>query len=688
MRAPRPLVLGLAVLALLATAGIPAAVGEKSASGKPAEREGHHERPDDPYMPAREKRLTAPAALVVRGAYQSVQINVDGSGANILGDAANEPSLAVDPTDPTNLVVGWRQFDNIASNFRQAGVAYSHDGGATWSVPGVVQPGAFRTDPVLSADSFGTFLYYSLNSLTAGDLWVSTDKGVSWSGPYPAAGGDKEWMIADDTGSVGAGNVYVTWNSQFTCCTADTDFTRSPDGTMFGDPQSLPSKAKWGTLAVGSYGELYSIGARIEEEAFPVPHLIMKSTNAKREAQVPAFGAAVGVGLGGETEYGKAPNPDGIMGQVWVAVDRSTGPTHGYVYALASVNPQGPDPLDIMFARSTDGGTTWSPPVRVNDDSTHNHAYQWFGTMSVAVTGRIDAVWNDTRNDPTEATSELFYAYSIDAGATWSASVPVSPVWNSTVGFPDQEKIGDYYHMVSDALGASVAYAATFNGEQDIYFLRVGDCNASGAHDATDIASHTSLDCNANLIPDECEEVAPACSVCSTDGPCSDGLFCDGAETCNLATSRCQAPAGPPCNDTNPCTADSCNEVGDACLNAPVPPPGPVPDEVQVTQDETTAITTVAWSVIAGADHYNTYRGTIPPGGMGGAPAGPYDHTCLESADGAGDGAAVSHDADMPPPGTAFYFIVGGEDGCSDGSLGNSSAAVPRPNTLPCPTPP
>jgi hypothetical protein len=666
------------------------APGKDSASGKPAVREEHRERPEDPYVPAapEQKRVTAPAALVVRGQQQSFQINVDASGANLVGDAANEPSLAVDPTDPNNLVVGWRQFDNVASNFRQAGYAYSHDGGATWSVPGVVQPGAFRSDPVLTADSYGTFFYYSLNSLSSGDLFVSTDKGLSWSGPLSALGGDKEWMTADDTGGIAAGNLYVTWNSQFTCCSEDTDFTRATDGATFQGPLALPSKAKWGTVAVGPDGELYSAGARIEDEAFPVPHLIMKSTNANDPAQVPAFGAAVGVGLDGETAYGIGPNPDGIMGQVWVAVDRSLGPTRGNVYTLGSVNPSGPDPLDVMFARSTDGGNTWSTPVRVNDDPTNPHGYQWFGMMAVALSGRIDAVWNSTGNVTSTAISELRYAYSTDAGATWSASLPVSPAWDSLEGFPDQEKIGDYNHMISDSRGASVVYAATFNGEQDIYFLRVGDCNGSGLHDSTDIALHTSLDCNANLIPDECEEVAPACAICSTDAACSDGLFCNGAETCNLATSRCQAPAGPPCNDSNPCTADSCMEEEDRCLHAPPWPLGQVPETLQGTQDETTGTTTLVWSDIPGADHYNTYRGTIPSGGMGSAPLGPYDHVCLESADAAGDGATVSSDVDMPPPRTGWYFLVDGENDCYEGPLGSDSDGAPIPNSLPCPTPP
>ena len=45
-----------------------------------------------------------PGARPVAGAYVSVQINVDLLGQNIVGDAANEPSIAVDPTDPKTVV--------------------------------------------------------------------------------------------------------------------------------------------------------------------------------------------------------------------------------------------------------------------------------------------------------------------------------------------------------------------------------------------------------------------------------------------------------------------------------------------------------------------------------------------------------------------------------------------------------
>lgn len=146
--------------------------------------EGHLEVPDDGYVPApRTGRPTTPAVHWTRNGHVSVQVNVDSAGNNIAGDAANEPSIAVDPTNPTRMAIGWRQFDTITNNFRQAGWGYTSDGGYTWTFPGVIEPGVFRSDPVLGATTQGTFLY---NSLTASgmDFWCnvyrSTDGGASW----------------------------------------------------------------------------------------------------------------------------------------------------------------------------------------------------------------------------------------------------------------------------------------------------------------------------------------------------------------------------------------------------------------------------------------------------------------------------------------------------------------------------
>ena len=46
-------------------------------------------------------------------------------------------------------------------------------------------------------------------------------------------------------------------------------------------------------------------------------------------------------------------------------------------------------------------------------------------------------------------------------------------LFNPFIGYPNQLKIGDYITVVSDDASANVAYAATFNGEEDIYYVRI-----------------------------------------------------------------------------------------------------------------------------------------------------------------------------------------------------------------------
>ena len=119
------------------------------------------EKYDDP--PAYIFRLeTSPGMISRYGPFTSHQVNVDANGNNIVGDAANEPSIAVDPTDHNRMVIGWRQFNSVTSNFRQAGWGYTNNGGTTWTFPGVLENNVFRSDPVLAADDTGRFFYLSL----------------------------------------------------------------------------------------------------------------------------------------------------------------------------------------------------------------------------------------------------------------------------------------------------------------------------------------------------------------------------------------------------------------------------------------------------------------------------------------------------------------------------------------------
>jgi hypothetical protein len=165
---------------------------------------------------------------------------------------------------------------------------------------------------------------------------------------------------------------------------------------------------------------------------------------------------------------------------LFLAVDRSGGATNNNVYMLASVVPPGRSTTDVMFVRSTDGGLTFSAPVKVNDDPVNPSKWHWFGTFAVAPNGRLDAVWYDTRNAANNTDSQLFYSWSTDAGATWAPNVAVSNSFNPFQGYPNQNKIGDYITIVSDETGGNVAYSATFNfnpqrnqHEEDVYYVRV-----------------------------------------------------------------------------------------------------------------------------------------------------------------------------------------------------------------------
>jgi hypothetical protein len=427
------------------------------------------ELPDDPYIPVPlESRQTSPAYRYSSSGIFTVQVNVDSSGENIVGDAANEPSIAVDPNDDSRMAIGWRQFDTISSDFRQAGWGYTADAGTTWTFPGVIEPGIFRSDPVLDSDSEGNFYYNSLTS-SGWDMWCdvfkSTDSGVTWDSGTFAQGGDKQWMVIDKTGGIGDGHIYAYWTEPWSICYPGF-FTRSTDGGVsYEDCISISGYPYLGTLAVGPDGELYIGGSAGYEDSL----VIAKSTNARDSSQTVVWDFSTTVNLEGNVRGG-GPNPGGLLGQVWIAVDKSTGPTHGNVYLLASVDRDtSPDSLDVMFARSTDGGVTWSSPVRVNDDPGEG-AWQWFGTMSVAPDGRIDAIWLDTRDDPGGYDSALYYSYSRDAGVTWSSNERMSESFDPHLGWPQQLKIGDYVDMVSDETGAHLAWAATFNGEQDVYY--------------------------------------------------------------------------------------------------------------------------------------------------------------------------------------------------------------------------
>jgi hypothetical protein len=450
-----------------------ASIVTTSAETRPLNPKAHSETYDMP--PAYIFRLeSSPRMISHFGPFTSYQANVDAQGNNIVGDAANEPSIAVDPTDSNKITIGWRQFNSYTSNFRQGGWGYTTDGGVHWTFPGVLENNVFRSDPVLDSNELGTFFYLSLRDTFCDNIWQSTNGGQSWTNFPGTSGGDKQWFTVDKTGGPGHGFHYQFWTDFFPCSSGE--FSRSTDGGMtWQSPINIPHGVIHGTPDVDTNGNLFIGGEDLSDVTF----WCIRSSNAQLGNQTPVFEQVTQVNLGGVRVSGNV-NPAGLTAQIFLAVDRSGGPTNNNVYMLCSVQPPSyTNGTDVMIARSTDGGASFSTPVRINDDATTNK-WHWFGTFAVAPNGRLDAVWYDTRNAPDNLQSQLFYSYSTDAGATWSPNVPVSDSFNPTEGWPQQNKIGDYITIVSDNTGGNVAYSATFNfnptrgqHEQDVYYVRV-----------------------------------------------------------------------------------------------------------------------------------------------------------------------------------------------------------------------
>jgi hypothetical protein len=402
--------------------------------------------------------------------FTSYQVNVNANGLNITGDAANEPSICVDPTNGNKMAIGWRQFNSVASNFRQAGWGYTTNGGMSWTFPGVLENNVFRSDPVLGSNDVGNFFYLSLLQSFFDNMWRSLDGGQSWTNIAPARGGDKQWFTIDRTNSTGHGFQYQSWSTDGNNYNG-RQFTRSTDGGFtWLNPINIPNSPAWGTLDVDTNGNLFLVGVNFNTGQI----WCERSTNAKNGAVTPTFDQSAAVDLGGDIDLNEPINPVGLVGQLFLAVDRSGTSTNNNVYILASVLPTGfTTGSDVMFVRSTNGGQTFSAPHRINDDPVNHDKWHWMGTLAVAPNGRIDVMWLDTRNAANNTDSQLFYSYSFDGGNTWAPNVQVSNSFDPSLGYPNQNKMGDYMTIVSDNTGGNVAYCATFNGEEDVYYVRV-----------------------------------------------------------------------------------------------------------------------------------------------------------------------------------------------------------------------
>jgi Neuraminidase (sialidase) len=140
-----------------------------------------------------------------------------------------------------------------------------------------------------------------------------------------------------------------------------------------------------------------------------------------------------------------------------LAWDRSGGPHDGRVYLVWTQEVKNEsDNMDIVLQYSDDNGATWTPAIRVNDDSGTNSQVD----PSIAVdqaTGDVALSWLDARNDlgtggPGDTDGipnddiQIWATYSTDGGATFAPTFQVSEGASNATDAQSSFDYGDYTH--------------------------------------------------------------------------------------------------------------------------------------------------------------------------------------------------------------------------------------------------
>ena len=350
-------------------------------------------------------------------------------------NSESEPHLAVNPIDASNMIAAWHQDRWSTGGAQSIGVAYTTDGGTTWtptSVPFTRCSGAGRrsagdferaSDPWISFSPDGTAHLMALvfnRSVSANGMAVasSSDGGQTWSDPVivkksPAQDPrlrspfhDKNTLTADP---VDPNIVYATW-TLFRTGVTTLVVTRSTDGgRSWGParpvnnfeavgPANLALFRQGAQIVVLPDGTLVNAFFRILLDQvtlrITLQQAIFRSFDQGRhwervDTVVSAFDAAGAV----DPELNIPVRDAGELPDI--AVNRSTGELY-LTWQDGGANSSGL--VGVFVSRSGDGGATWSAPVRVNQ-GTVDTVQAFLPTVAVAADGTVGVLFYDFRND-------------------------------------------------------------------------------------------------------------------------------------------------------------------------------------------------------------------------------------------------------------------------------------------------
>ncbi|SNB75230.1 sialidase family protein [Thermoflexus hugenholtzii] len=392
------------------------------------------------------------------------------------GFAQQEPSLAIHPRDLRNLVVAAKDFRRTQDITREVWIYVSFDGGRSWPIqipfPGLPPTITRQSDPVALATEEGRFYVLALGAGTPAYrhhglfLTWSDDGGRTWrdavtiiSDPSTILD-DKPWLARDAyPASPYYGRLYVAWRPMH----ADVLWVvRSEDG---GLSWSRPVTAAEGE---GVQGAMPVVGADGAVHLFYVEPMSPTAPGWIR----------VVTSFDGGASFSAPRNVAPVL--------QPPSPVRAYdrwrLYTLpsAAADPRDPARLyvvwtegspqealgtEVAFARSEDGGRTWtlSRPFAAPGDAAHP-------IVRTDARGWVHLFWLDRRRDPWNRLFDAFYAYSPDGGRTWSMPFRVSTRsfdLNQAVP-PISPAPGDYWGLDVRGDRICAAWSDTRFGDEEI----------------------------------------------------------------------------------------------------------------------------------------------------------------------------------------------------------------------------